>query len=251
MSAVNSDDDGIDADSWLRASIILDTLNVRGNGYQAHIVEIYREIFESHNEFLQRFYGFDANDLLDTVLKLDKLVYSKIGNAFGAKLAHERFVEWSNETNDESIAKVTKESGKHFMQQFTESNPDLFDETAPNGIVVHRLDRVEGYNKIFWVIPKSEKEKLIFDKLSIQFGDNKDFFEPQKFKGFPMNTTLITTKPLIKEDGKYLHFSSSLAFRNIFKIAEDLIRSADAVYYENSFRGNSKVNSKDNFIELT
>lgn len=250
MSAVNSDDNGVDADSWLRASIILDTLNVRENGYQTHIVEIYREIFESHNEFLQWFYGFDANDLIDTVLKLDKLVHSKIGNVFGANLAHERFVEWSNETNDESIAQVTKESGKYFMQQFTKSNPDLFDEAAPNGIVVHRLDRVEGYDKIFWVIPKSEKEKLIFDNLSIQFGDNKDFFEPQKFKGFPMNTTLLKTKPLITEDGKYFHFSSSLAFRNIFKIAEDLISSADAVYYENSFRGNSIANSKDNFIEL-
>ncbi len=246
MSAVNADKSGIDADSWLRMSVILDTLNVRGNAYQQHIIEIYREIYESHNEFLQRFYGFDANDLLDTILKLDKLVLSKIGNALGAKLAHERFVEWTNET----VAEETEKSGEHFMQQFTKANPDLFDELAPNGIVVHRLDRVEGYNKIFWVIPKDGKEKLIFDTLSIQFSNNKDFFEPPKFKGFPMNTTSITTKPLIKEDGIYFHFSMSLAFRNIFKIAEDLIRSADAVYFENSFRGNSNTNSKDNFIEL-
>jgi hypothetical protein len=250
MSAVNSDGNGIDSDSWLRMSVISDTLNVRGNAYQQHIMEIYHEIFESHNEFLQRFYGFDTNDLLDTVIKLDKLVHSKIGNAFGAKLAHERFVEWSNETNDKAIAEETKKSGKHFMQQFTEDNPDLADELAPNGIVVHRLDRVEGYNKVFWVIPKSEKEKLIFDKLSIGFGDNNDFLEPPKFKGFPMNTTLITTKPLIKENEKHFHFSMSLAFRNIFKIAEDLIRSADTVYFENSFRGNSNASSKDNFIEL-
>jgi hypothetical protein len=250
MSAVNSDGDGIDADSWLRMSVVLDTLNVRGNAYQQHIEEIYREIFQPHNEFLERFYGFDANDLLDTILKLDKLVLSKIGNAFGAKLAHERFVEWSNETNDKAIAEETKKSGKHFMQQFTEANPDLADELAPMGFVVHRLDRVEGYNKVFWVIPKSEKEKLIFDRLSIQFGENQNFFEPKKFKGFPMNDSLIKIKPLIKEDGKYFHFSMSLAFRNIFKIAEDLIRSADAVYFENSFRGNSNSGSKDNFIEL-
>lgn len=250
MSATNSDEEGIDADSWLRMSMISNTLNVRGNGYHTHIIEIYSEIFEFHNEFLQRYYGFDANDLLKTILKLDKLVHSKIGNVFGAKLAHERFVEWSNETSDEVVAEETRKSGKHFMQQFTEANPDLADDGVDNGFVVHRLDRVEGYNKVFWVIPKSEKEKLIFDKLSIQFGDNKDFFEPQKFKGFPMNDTLIKTKPLIKEDGKYFHFSMSLAFRNIFKIAEDLIRSADAVYYQNSFRGNSYANSKDNYIEI-
>lgn len=250
MSAVNSDGSEIDADSWLRMSIVLQTLNVRGNAYQQHIMEIYREIFESHNEFLQRFYGFDANDLLDTVLKLDKLVHSKIGNVFGANLAAERFKEWIDETDDESVNKVTEESGKHFMQQFTEDNPDLADELAPTGVVVHRLDRVEGYEKVFWVIPKSEKEKIIFDKLSISFSDNNDFLKPPKFKGFPMNTTLITTKPLIKEDEKYFHFSMSLAFRNIFKIAEDLIRSADIIYFENSFRGNSNASSKDNSIEL-
>ena len=62
-----------------------------------------------------------------------------------------------------------------------------------------------------------------------------------------MNDSLIKTKPLIKEDGKYFHFSMSLAFRNIFKIAENLIRSADAVYFQNSFRGHSNAGSKDNF----
>jgi len=115
---------------------------------------------------------------------------------------------------------------------------------------MHRLDRVESYRKIFWVIPKTAKEKLIFEKLSLEFGHNAIFFQPPKFKGFPLNDTLINLKPLVKEDGKYFHFSLNLAFRNIFKITEELIKSADAVYYENSFKGNSNSNSRDNYIEL-
>ena len=45
------------------------------------------------------------------------------------------------------------------------------------------------------------------------------------------------------------HFSSNLAFRNIFTIVENLIKSADIIYYENSFKGNSNESSRDNYIE--
>jgi hypothetical protein len=184
MSALNSDGDGIDADSWLRMSVVLDTLNVRGNAYQQHIMEIYREIFESHNEFLQRFYGFDANDLIDTVLKLDKLVHSKIGNVFGANLAAERFKEWMDETDDESVNKVTGETGKHFMQQFTEANPDLADELAPMGFVVHRLDRVEGYNKVFGLFQNLKKKNSFLTDFQYNLAKIKTFLNLRNSKVF-------------------------------------------------------------------
>jgi hypothetical protein len=241
--------DGNEFDHWLRTSIMQDSINVRGDGYHLHIVEIFKEAFTPHNGFLQQYYGFDANDIYDTIQKLDSLVYSKVGNPFGAIQGMQRLKEWMKEVDPEQSMKVMRETGKHFMQQFTEANPDLHDESA-EGPVVHHLDRVESYNKIFWVIPKTDKEKLIFERLSLEFGANEVFFQPPKFKAFPLNDTSINLKPLIKQDGKYYSFSLSLAFRNIFKITEDLIRSADAVYYENFFRGNSHAITRDNYIEL-
>lgn len=241
---------GNEFDHWLRTNIMQDTINVRGGGYHTHIQEIYQEVFHPFDGFLEQYYGFNSNDVYNTILKLDSLVYSKVGNPFGGTQSHKRLTEWMDEVGQENITKVMMETGKHFIMQFTEANPDLYDEKAPEQVIMHSLDRVESYSKIFWVIPKTAKEKLIFEKLSLEFADNAIFFQPPKFKGFPLNDTLINLKPLIKEDGKYFHFSLNLAFRNIFKITEELIKSADAVYYENSFKGNSNSNSRDNYIEL-
>jgi len=143
-----------------------------------------------------------------------------------------------------------QKTGKHFIMQFTEANPDLLDPEAPEQVTMHSLDFIESYKTIFWVIPKTQKEKLIFEKLSIEFGENTVFFEPDKFKAFPLNDTKIKRKPLLKEDDKYYHFSLTLAFRNIFNITENLIKEADVVFYENSFKGNNNSQSRDNFIEL-
>lgn len=143
-----------------------------------------------------------------------------------------------------------REKKKHFIVQFIEANPDLCDKEAPGRVVTHSLDRVASYDKIFWVIPKTVKEKLIFNKLSLIFGDNESFFQPEKYKCFPLNDTIITLKPLVQEDGRYYYFSLNLAFRNIFKITEEFIKSADMVYYSNSFKGNNNSNSRDNYIEL-
>ncbi|MBX3163798.1 MAG: hypothetical protein KF900_04910 [Bacteroidetes bacterium] len=240
---------GNEFDHWLRTNIMQDTINVRGDGYHTHIQEIYQEVFTPFDGFLQQYYGFNSNDIFSTILKLDSLVYSKIGNPFGATQSHKRLTDWMDEVGQETITRVMVETGKHFIAQFTEANPDLYDSEAPENVMMHSLDRVESYNKIFWVIPKTDKEKLIFEKLSIEFGTNGVFYQPPKFKAFPLNDTLINLKPLIKEDDKYFHFSLNLAFRNIFKITEELIKSADTVYYENSFKGNSNANSRDNYIE--
>ncbi|HTB06620.1 MAG TPA: hypothetical protein VK806_06655 [Bacteroidia bacterium] len=244
----SKDDD--DFDHWLRTTMIIHTDNVRGDGYQKHIEEVYKEIFQPHNGFLTEFYGFDSNDLLNTILKLDNLVYSKVGNALGATQQHKRFVEWSEKVDKEVMSTVMMKTGKHFIRQFTEENPDLYCEESPDKITSYNLDYIEGYNKIFWVIPHSDKEKLIFEKLSIEFGDNAVFYEPAKFKARPLNDSLIKFKPLIKENNKYYHFSNSLAFRNIFKITEGLIKNADAIYFEHTYKGNSNANSRDNYIEL-
>lgn len=240
---------GNEFDHWLRTNIMQDTINVRGDGYHTHIQEIYQEVFSPFDGFLQQYYGFSSNDIFNTILKLDSLVYSKIGNPFGATQSHKRLTEWMDEIGQETIMSVMMETGKHFITQFVEANPDLYDPNAPENVMMHSLDNIESYNKIFWVIPKTDTERLIFEKLSIDFGANGIFFQPPKFKAFPLNDTLINLKPLIKEDDKYFHFSLNLAFRNIFKITEELIKSADIVYYENSFKGNSNSNSRDNYIE--
>ncbi|MTH15904.1 hypothetical protein [Flavobacterium sp. LC2016-01] len=240
--------DGTEFDHWLKLAVMEDAIHVRGDGYQSHISEIYEETFGFHNNFLQQYYGFDSTDIYNTIKKLDLLVGSKIGNAFGGSLAHQRFIEWSDEKGEDAVKEEMMSTGKHFMQQFVSENLDLFDDEHPEGPSLLSLDLIEGYNRLFWVIPKTEKEKRIFELLSHKFGDNSEFLKG-KFGGFILGDSVSQTKPLIQIGDKFYCFSLSLPFRNIFNITANLLESADPIYYEHSFKGNSFLNSRDNYIE--
>jgi hypothetical protein len=242
-------DGGNQSDHWLRMSVIAENIHVRGAGYHIHILEIYKELFAPFSDFLKQYYDFDADDLLNTMLRLDMLVFSKVGTPFGATQSHQRLTEWMNEVGNEQIMKTMMETGKHFIQQFTEANPDLGSEQSPDHVVARSLDDIDSYDIIFWVIPRTNMERAIFEKLSTTFGGNDSFFQPAKFKAFILNDTVIKTKPLIKEYDRYYNFSLNLAFRNIFRITENLIKEAGEVFFENNYLGNAHPNTKDNYVE--
>lgn len=240
---------GTEFDHWLKIKVMEDALHVRGQGYNSHILEIYKETFAPHDGFLEQYYVFNSNDILQVVKRLTLLVASKIGNVFGGFLSHQRLTEWHKEKGEEAIHQEMKSTGDHFIKQFGADNPDLYDDKNPDHFTLLHLDHIKSYNKLFWVIPKTDKEKLIFELLSHQLGDNNNFLEG-KFGGFPLGDSIIQNKPLIKVDNKYYCFSITLPFRNIFNITANLLQSASAVYYEHSFKGNTNTNSRDNYIEL-
>jgi hypothetical protein len=248
MSAENPSG-GTEFDHWLKLCVMEDALHVRGDGYHTHIAEVYTETFAAHDGFLNQFYGFTSADIYEVVKRLDLLVASKIGNAFGGGLSHKRFIEWDNEKGQEAIMNEMIATGKHFIRQFTEANPDFLDEANPDHITGVSFDYIKGYDRLFWVIPKTEKEKKIFNLLSHQFGDNAAFLQG-KFGGFPLGDSVIKTNPLVKVGDKYFCFSINLPFRNIFDITANHLQSADAVYYEQRFKGNTSPTSRDNYIEL-
>ena len=247
LSAEASDSSNIN-DHWLKWHLMENSLHVRGNGYQSHVIEIYKETFAPHDEFLKRFYGFDSKDILETITRLDFLIMSKIGNTAGAMATWQRFNEWSSGKGKGFISKDSIETEQNLIQQFLEDNPDLSDQSNPMNITLQTLDNVSGYNKIFWVIPETDKQKKLFELLSQQFGDNISFTQG-KFSGFPLGDSLVNLKPLIKVNEKFYCFSTHLPFRNIFNITANLLQLADGIYYDQYFRGNKSYNSRDNYIE--
>lgn len=237
------------SDQWLRSMTILNSMNSRGEGYQNHIELIYQEVFGPFDQFLKQYYGFDSIEIYQAIKRLDHLVYSKISNELGASLSYKRFVEWSESLGDSRIAEEMNKSGKHLMEMFIDANPDLRIDELPGKVGLHPLDSIESVNKIFKIIPGNTQERKIYEKLAIEFGENNIFFEPEKFKAFPLNDSYIYFKPLIKFNDEFYCFSLALPHRNMFKISEHLIESADAVYHQHVFRGNSSSISKDNYIE--
>ncbi len=237
-------DTGIILDQWLSTYLIIDAMSTRGDGYFKHVTEIYKELFRPYNQFLYKHYKVYVDDIYKILADIDKLVYSKFKNSLGHCLTYERFTNWLLANGfDESMI------SEPIIIKFLEDNPDLC-ERELNKIVLRDHRNINGYNKLFWIIPKNEKEKIVFENLSQHFGDNSIFLTPNDFRAFPLNDTLINFKPLVKEDDKYFHFSTNLPFRNLFKITENLIKLADPIFYENHYRCNNYTDSKDNFIEL-
>ncbi len=93
LSADDSVKSGSEFDNCLSTNVMFNSINVRGDGYQIHIQEIYQEMFRPFDEFLDKFYKFNSNDIYNTIQKLDSLVYSKVGNPFGALQTHKRFTD--------------------------------------------------------------------------------------------------------------------------------------------------------------
>jgi hypothetical protein len=250
MSADNPSG-GSEFDHWLKLRVMEDALHVRGDGYHVHIAEVYKETFAPHDGFLNQYYGFSSTDIYETIQRLDVLVASKIANPYGDSLAYDRIFrpdiikEIENETN--KMKKVEKQFKTLFG--IRNGNEDLYSEDNRQTPTPIPLDHIEGYNRLFYIIPENEKQLKIFDLLSHQFGDNALYLQG-KYGGFPLGDSIIKTKPLIKVGDKFFCFSINLAFRNIFDITENLLQSADAIYYEHRFKGNTSVTSKDNYIEF-
>lgn len=230
-------------DNWLRTIVMTQSMNVRGNAFDIHEIEVFDEVFGKHDDFFNHHFGFSSVDIKNAVIELDMLVLSTLRNGMGPKLAHERFVKWTE------LIGIDEKSEKNFIQQFTSHNPDLYSDKSPLHITLLEIDDIKSYGNIFWVVPFDETQKEVFESISLEFGDNQGFLKPDKFKAFPLNDTLIRRKPLIKQNDRFYNFSMTLAFRNLFVIAENLILEADKDYYENNFRGNSNEETLDNYLE--
>jgi len=240
-----------ESDLWIRNTVIQDNMNIRGDGFHQHVQEIYLELFAPFDAFLDQFYGFNSKDIYRTVIKLDGLVISKLAGPLGGIQAHERFNKWQDSLGGfEDMIQIAGAAQKTPFQLFGETNPDVVIPEDGMGWYHYELTDIGTYPRIFWVVPETDVEERVLERLSTTFGSNGNFLNPPQFKAFIMNDSVIHQKPIAKVDGKYYHFSMQLAFRNLFKITEQLIKEASQVYYDANYRNNTARHSRDNFSEI-
>lgn len=236
--------------TWLSQ---METIGVRGDGYMIHVENVYKELFCPHTSFFESHYGFSVQQLFDFCTTIENRIVSKIGSQnsiYGVYKSWERWKEWADkEYGDDSIEEL--KSGKkhrHFIEGFLEDNPDLAGNEDKSHCILYQPDDFENSNKIFWIVPQNDMERSILDALSQKFGDNAEFISEGDYKGNVMNNTNIFAKPIVKDDDRYLCFTPLLLYRNLFFITEHLMM-ADKSYYEEFFRNNTHMESRDNYIE--
>lgn len=234
--------------------IHMDTIAVRGDGYQVHVYEVFKEMFFPHTTFYQQQFGYSVDQLFDFFMDLENRVICKIcsqDTIYGATKMHDRWVKWEEKAfgpigNEARLE--NKDFSKGIFGAFFEANPDVPHTEDGMQFLMYQPDDYRGSDMIFWVYPQSEVETRILDSLSMKFGDNSAFLVESEFKGSIMNGHSIFEKPFVKNGDKYYCFTPMIPHRNLFLIAEKLMMR-NGVYYQKNFQQNTSPISRDVYIE--
>ena len=232
---------------WL---IHMETIIVRGDGYQEHVYNVFNEMFDPHTDFFQRKYGYSVKQLFEFLIDLRSRVICKIGdgnNLFGASEMHKRWKKW--ETIKYGTNELEKRDwSKGLFGEFFENNPDVaHTEDGMQFILFPPSDFIHS-DSIFWIYPQNDIEEAILNSLSMSFGENASFLTSKTYKGNIMNGHSIFERPFIKDGDKYYCFTPMIPQRNLFLIGEKLMMR-DSSYYQQNFLQNSSPISRDNYIE--
>ena len=236
---------------WL---IHLQTIAVRGDGYQEHVYEVFKEMFVPHSAFYKNQFGFSIEELFDFFMDLENRIICKIGSQnciSGVVKMHERWKKWEKKVYgdiDDITSVDSRDWSKGLFGDFFEANPDVPHTKDGMSFLLIQPDDYSQSNKVFWVYPQNEVEKKILDSLSVQFGNNAAFLAKGDFKGNIMSGYNVFEKPFIKDEEKYYCFTPMIPHRNLFLIAEKLMMR-DNAYYQKHFQQNNDANSRDEYIE--
>ena len=244
-------DDPMQSIDWM---IHMDTIAVRGDGYQVHVHEVFKEMFFPHTTFYEQQFGYSVAQLFEFFMDLENRVISKIASQeaiYGATKMHERWKKWEEKTfgpiGDEATLE-NRDFSKGLFGAFFEANPDVGHTEDGMRFLMYQPNDYENSDKIFWVYPQNEVEIRILDSLSMRFGDNSAFLAESEFKGSIMNGHSIFEKPFIKDGDKYYCFTPMIHHRNLFLIAEKLMMR-DGAYYQKKFQQNTSPISRDVYVE--
>lgn len=235
---------------WL---IHMDTIAIRGDGYQTHVYEVFKEMFIPHSDFYIKEYGYNIEQLFNFFIELEDRVICKIANQnflYGTKKMHDRLLKWE-ETYGKAgdlILGRKHDASKGIFGDFVNANPDVPHSEDYNHLIAYETSDYTKSDIIFWVYPQNEVERNILNSLSMEFGDNSSFLDEGEYKGNIMNGHSIFEKPFVKNGEKFYCFTPMIPHRNLFLIAEKLMKRNDA-YYQKNFQQNSSYISRDAYIE--
>ena len=242
------------AEQFIDWMIHSESIAIRGDGYQQHVYEVFKEMFRPHSAFYESTYGFSIDDLFSFFMDLENRLVCKVGDqntVYGAMQLHDRWVRWEEKTfgtKDNDLVFLKRDFSKGMFGEFFEANPDVGHTDDGNQFVLYQPDDFSASDRIFWVWPQDDVEKRILEALSVEFGSNSSFIAEGEFKGNIMNGHSIYEKPFVRDDDKYYCFTPMIPHRNLFLIAEKLMKRVDA-YYQKYFQQNTNPISRDQYVE--
>ncbi len=179
----------------VRRDMITETLYVRGEGYLQHIYELFKELFGPHDHKLREKLEFESQDIpaafehFELGLAMRMLMPDGSPHPLQSKI----FRQWMSKNKPSKASIVSGD----YLNDFAKDHPEIIVEN--NGVILYRLNYINLTDRLFKInFLGNEKEQKIAKALSISFGDNQEFKNPEKIKYEVLNKTQIYHKPIVE-----------------------------------------------------
>ena len=207
----------------IRFKSILDYIMIRGDSYESHHKELLLQTFQPHDNFLKENFGYTIKEILDFIDNIRDEVLDHIKHDANREEYYKKF--------EELIKKYKKSEG----ETLTERDIAILDSSVE--MMKLKEDFQEymlSYEPFYYRIkPNIKIPRELLDIFSLEFGENREFLKGDKC--WPLNNSLIYSKPIIKLNDEFYGFGINILYYNIIEIVELLILEKSKEYFEEKY----------------
>ncbi len=223
----------------IRFKLILDYFGVRKKAYQIHVEKTFTELFRPHRSHIIDKLGFSPEDFSEFIrfaeTEITVAIQNELDTLHSLSELHSRFSKW---TRNQDVEGKSKES---IMDRFLVQNPDL----ASKKERVDELSHVEIYD-VFEIKAQNAPQEKILSAISCSFGENSKFLEPEEWRAWPTNDTILYESPIIQAGEKYYLLNYATLANNRIEIMESLLEKLSKDYYRTRY-----LPGRDHYVEHT
>ena len=192
--------------------------NIRGKRYLVHDIPFHKDLLGPHDAVLKEIYGVGTDDIIENLEKIQSALSHGIIKATADlkgfdHLVTSKFLEKLDKMADS--LRTGEINHAALMEQVIKENgwESLRDDVMGRffGLDIFDLEKVTN-------LPKS-----LLDDLSLQPGQDVEFFAEGQYKGWPLRIWPIFRHPFIKMNGHYYCFDIYSLFDNLYRIMQRVI----------------------------
>jgi hypothetical protein len=192
--------------------------NVRGKRYVPHEIPFYRDVLSPHNDVLKEIYGVGVEEILDSLHNIQDSATRGIPQA---TIDLHEFRRLTLDKLDEKL-KGLEFSNTSELPEFRELMEQVVKENDWESLRADVFGRFLGLN-IFDLEKITKLPRLLLEDLSLEPGQDKDFFAEGQYKGWPLRIWPVFRYPFIKLNGHFYCFEPYSLFDNLYRIIQRII----------------------------
>lgn len=216
-----------ESEKSVRFQSIISFLDLRGDSYEDHRIDLIKEIFTPFDNFFQKQFGFNTQQLLEMT---EEIKIQRLNNFFKKGELIENWKEINKK-----ITALLEEKGIDLESQIdSEIIQEIYNNKEISELRAKATEISYSTTEYYNEINITEKvRKDLIDIFCIELGNNDEFlgFTPN----WPLNNSLIYRKPFLKVGDKYYAFGNTIFFRNLIRILESLIFNYAEGYFNNKY----------------